>query len=131
MTVKRSPYKVGEKLTVAQMKDQSFQFDNKAFPSGTGGFVITAIHKTNHRSGGYTFVAESVRNVDGERMKASWMVMFPSFRRKTVKTPYFTSLRFFRGDGFRQVEEKPFIPSLKATVSGNNKGMMLANFLEE
>lgn len=130
MTVKRSPYRIGEKLTVPQFKAQSPRFDIRTFPSGTGGFVVTGITKTNHASGGYLFTAESVRNVDGDKLKVSWMVTFPAFRRKTVRTPYFTSLRFFRGDGFREVEEKPFIPSIKATVGAKDK-LTLANFLEE
>ncbi len=94
MTVKRSPYRVGQKLSVEQFKAQSPRFNHKAFPTGTGGFVVKEINKTNHASGGYLFTAESVRNVDGQRLKASWMVTFPSFRRSTVKTAYYTSLRF-------------------------------------
>lgn len=141
MTVKRSPYRVGQKLTVEQFKAQSPRFNHKAFPTGTGGFVVKEIHKTNHTSGGYLFTAESVRNVDGQRLKASWMVTFPSFRRSTVKTAYYTSLRFWTGDGFKESqEEKPFKPSIGATISEQRKlvdsderqhKMVLADFLEE
>ena len=140
MTVKRSPYKVGQKLTVPQFKAQAPRFDSRSFPTGTGGFVIKAIHKTNHRSGGYIFTAESVRLVDGERLKATWMVTFPSFRRATVKTPYYTSLRFWTGDGFSHTDdEKPYIPTLKGdinqrrkhTPADRNEKMVLADFLEE
>lgn len=141
MTVKRSPYRVGQKLTVDQFKAQSPRFNQRSFPTGTGGFVVKEIHKTAHVSGGYIFTAESVRNVDGERLKATWMVMFPSFRRSTVKTPYFTSLRFWKGDGFTESqEEKPFIPTLKGDINeqrkhtdadGRNNKMVLADFLEE
>jgi len=141
MTVKRSPYRVGQKLSVPQFKAQAPRFDNRSFPSGTGGFVVKEIHKTDHASGGYIFTAESVRLVNGERLKVTWMVTFPSFRRSTVKTPFFTSLRFWTGDGFAHAEEeKPFIPSLKGDIneqrkhtdaSDRNKKMVLADFLEE
>lgn len=140
MTVKRSPYKVGQKLTVPQFKAQAPRFDTRSFPSGTGGFVVKEIHKTAHASGGYIFTAESVRLVNGERLKATWMVTFPAFRRSTVKTPYFTSLRFWSGDGFSQADdEKPFIPTLKGdinqrrkhTPADRNEKMVLADFLEE
>lgn len=141
MTVKRSPYRVGQKLTVPQFKAQAPRFDNPSFPSGTGGFVIKEVHKTSHTSGGYIFTAESVRLINGERMKATWILTFPSFRRSTVKTPYFTSLRFWTGDGFTQADdEKPFIPTLKADINeqrkhtdaGERNGkMVLADFLEE
>jgi len=140
MTVKRSPYKVGQKLTVPQFKAQAPRFDNRSFPTGTGGFVIKEIHKTAHKSGGYIFTAESVRLVNGERMKVTWMVTFPAFRRSTVKTPYFTSLRFWTGDGFGVADdEKPFTPTLKGdinqrrkhTPADRNEKMVLADFLEE
>ncbi len=140
MTVKRSPYRVGQKLTVPQFKAQAPRFDTTSFPTGTGGFVVKEIHKTAHASGGYLFTAESVRLVNGERMKATWMVTFPAFRRSTVKTAYFTSLRFWTGDGFAQAdEEKPFIPTLKGdinqrrkhTPANRNDKMVLADFLEE
>ena len=141
MTVKRSPYRVGQKLTVDQFKAQSPRFNQRSFPTGTGGFIVQQITKTNHSSGGYIFTAESARKVDGERLKVTWMVMFPSFRRSTVKTPYFTSLRFWRGDGFTESqEEKPFIPTLKGDINEQRKHtdagerndkMVLADFLEE
>ena len=141
MTVKRSPYRVGQKLSVEQFKAQSPRFNHKAFPTGTGGFVVKEINKTNHASGGYLFTAESVRNVDGQRLKASWMVTFPSFRRSTVKTAYYTSLRFWTGDGFTESqEEKPFKPSIGATINEQRKlvdsderkhKMVLADFLGE
>lgn len=141
MTVKRSPYRVGQKLSVEQFKSQSPRFNHKAFPTGTGGFVVKEIHKTNHASGGYLFTAESVRNVGGERLKASWMVTFPSFGRATVKTAYYTSLRFWSGNGFTESQdEKPFNPSIEASISEQRKlvgsderqhKMVLADFLEE
>lgn len=141
MTVKRSPYKVGQKLSVDVFKAQAPRFNNPSFPTGTGGFVVTEIHKTSHASGGYLFTAESVRLVGGERLKATWMVIFPSFRRSTVKTPFFTSLRFWTGDGFAEGEdEKPFIPTLKGDINEQrkhtdagerNEKMVLADFLEE
>ena len=141
MTVKRSPYRVGQKLTVDQFKAQSPRFKQRSFPTGTGGFVVKEIHKTNHASGGYIFTAESVRLVGGERMKATWMVTFPSFRRSTVKTAYFTSLRFWTGDGFKEsLEDKTFTPTLKGDIneqrkhtdaSERNDKMVLADFLGE
>lgn len=142
MTVKRSPYRVGQKLSVDTFKAQSKRFNTRTFPTGTGGFVVTEIHKTNHASGGYMFTAESVRLIDGEKLKATWMVIFPSFRRSTVKTPYYTALRFWTGDGFGVAEEdeKPFIPTLKGDINEQRKHtdsgershkMVLADFLEE
>lgn len=140
MTVKRSPYRVGQKLTVPQFKAQAPRFDTRSFPTGTGGFVVKEIYKTAHKSGGYLFTAESVRLIDGERMKATWMVTFPAFRRSTVKTPYFTSLRFWKGDTLSNADdENPFIPTLKGdinqrrkhTPANRNDKMVLADFLEE
>lgn len=144
MTVKRSPYRVGQKLSVDTFTSQAPRF---SVPVGTGGFIVKEINKTNHRSGGYIFTAESVRNINGERLQATWMVTFPSFGRATVKTPYFTSLRVWRKSqnfALGVEEDKPFKPTKVATsaesermvaksvVAGSRpKRMVLADFLEE
>ena len=140
MTVTRSPFKVGEKLTVAQVKKCA---GRTPVPSKTGGFVVTAVIQTAYNSGGYLFNAESVRAVNGRKVQIAWHLIHPRRRAKNGKQmvsrkQYFSAFRVL----VPEVEQKPYIPRSEREVEApahktepagtrKYKGIVLADFLEE
>lgn len=137
MTIKRCTYKVGDSMTVAEVKEHGRDRANN-LPAGTGGFVVKEVVKTNHKSGGYFIVAESKRNVNGSKVEATWCIIHPKFHRKTVRA-FSSGFRFFLGQNAEnQIVYKPTKKAFidddvgeKATVSGSTKRIVLADFLEE
>jgi hypothetical protein len=140
MSETRSPFKVGEKLTVAQIKVCA---GRAPVPSKTGGFIITAVVNTNHSSGGYLFNAESVRSVNGRKVEVAWHLMHPRRRAKNgnqmvSRKQYFSAFRVL----VPEAEQKPYTPrserqheapASKTQPAGTRryKGIVLADFLEE
>ncbi len=140
MSVTRSPFKVGEKLTVAQIKECAGRIP---VPSKTGGFIVTAVVQTAYNSGGYLFNAESVRAVNGRKVEVAWHLMHPTRRAKNgnkmvSRKQYFSAFRVL----MPEAEVKPYIPrsereheapASKTQPAGTRKykGIVLADFLEE
>lgn len=140
MSATRSPFKVGEKLTVSQIKECA---GRTTVPSKTGGFIVTAVVKTNHSSGGYLFNAESVRSVNGRKVEVAWHLMHPRRRAKNgnkmvSRKQYFSAFRVL----VPEAEVKPYIPRSEREIEApahktqpagtrKYKGIVLADFLEE
>jgi len=142
MTVTRSPFKVGDKLTVAQIKECA---GRTPVPSKTGGFIVTAVVQTAYKSGGYLFNAQSVRSVNGRKVEIAWHLIHPRRRAKNgnqmvARKQFFSAFRVL----VHQDEAKPYIPrserevvsqsDLSKTVpagDSRNKRIVLADFLGE
>ena len=137
MTVKRSPFKVGQKLTVAEISSQA---GRTTIPSKTGGFVITAVQKHNNASGAYQYIAKSIRKVEGTTVECCWFVTFPALKGRKTRKAYASAFRLL----VATPEPKPYIPrservvvnqsDLSKTVPAGdirNKRIVLADFLEE
>tara|TARA_R110000744_G_scaffold19748_3_gene51908 strand:+ start:278 stop:709 length:432 start_codon:yes stop_codon:yes gene_type:complete len=137
-TITRSPYKVGQKLTVAEIKVCA---GRTPFPSKTGGFIVTTVVNTSYSHGGYLFNAESVRPVDGSKVEVAWHLMHPRRRAKNGnqmvgRKQYFSAFRVL----VSEVEEKPYMPRTtredmapinKTIPAGSRKkALVLADFLE-
>ncbi len=136
-TVKRSPYKVGQVLNHHAMTQI---IKGRPIPS-CAGFKVSDVTKLDHASGGYLVSLDGRRAVNGEKVCASFVVTFPSFRRKTRKA-YITAFRYFIGDINKPVkqvniprsktvkrEESKVIVKTEPAGDGR-KRMMLIDFLE-
>lgn len=137
MVVKRCTYKVGDSMTVAEIKEHG-KDRAENLPAGTGGFVVKEVVKTNHKSGGYFIVAESKRKVEGSKVEVTWCITHPKFHRKTVR-PFSTGFRYFTNQinanqSVNKPTKKVFLDDEvgeKTTVAGSTKRIVLADFLEE
>jgi len=137
MSVKRSPFKVGQKLTVAEISSQA---GRTTIPSKTGGFVITEVQKHNNASGAYQYIAQSVRRVEGNKVECCWFVTFPALKGRKTRKAYPSAFRLL----VATPQPKPYMPrserevvdqsELSKTVTAGdkrNKRIVLADFLEE
>jgi len=136
--VKRSPYKVGQVLNHHAMKEI---IKGRPIPS-CAGFKVTFVEKLGHASGGYIIGLEGRRAIRGETVEASFIVTFPSFRKKTRK-PYHTAFRYFVGDTKKPVkhvniprsktvkqEESKVVAKTVTVGDSSRKKMLLIDFLE-
>ena len=135
ITVKRSPYKVGQVLNHHAMRQI---IKGRPIPS-CAGFKVSDVTKLDHVSGGYLVSLDGRRAVNGEKVSASFVVTFPLLGRKTRK-PYITAFRYFVGDSkpvkqvniprSKSVKVEDVKQVAKTTVTGSKK-MMLIDFLGE
>ena len=135
--VKRSPYKVGQVLNHHTMTEI---IKGRPIPS-CAGFKVTFVEKLGHASGGYIIGLEGRRAIRGETVEASFIVTFPSFRKKTRK-PYHTAFRYFIGNTNKPVkhvniprskttrQEESKVIAKTVTAGDSRKKMLLIDFLE-
>ena len=135
--VKRSPYKVGQVLNHHAMTEI---IKGRPIPS-CAGFKVTFVEKLGHTSGGYIIGLEGRRAINGQKVEASFVVTFPSFRKKTRKA-YHSAFRYFVGDTNNPVKhvniprstttkrEESKVITKTVTAGDNRKKMLLIDFLE-
>lgn len=141
---KRSPYKVGQKVRVDEIKPK-MNGRAKMIPAGTGGFVVTeVISQPNQNNGGYFITAESNRNINGGKVHLSWHVMWPHFKGRKTPTEYLSAFRIIVEGQAPTRQANAYIPRqepvsmedrnivAKSVPSGSRpKRIVLADFLEE
>lgn len=141
---KRSPYKVGQRIRVDEIKPK-MNGRAKMIPAGTGGFVVTeVIAQPNQNNGGYFITAESNRNINGGKVHLSWHIMWPQFKGRKTPTEYLSAFRIIVEGQTPTRQANAYIPRqepvstedrnivAKSVPAGSRpKRIVLADFLEE